>query len=165
MTPAEGNWKVLDPSEFSTQLKDVEGMEPAELVVPIPKRYGGAQEEHEEATLEEAEAEMGGFTIAKSKEEAQKQMAALETEETKGELVDKFAGMNLGGERRESPKPAAVLEDYSGEDIELIQRKEQFETERQATLRKKAAEEQKKKAARQEQGSKEFNDWIEYDFF
>eukprot|EP01022_Parablepharisma_sp_SALTPOND_P001047 TRINITY_DN105484_c1_g1_i1.p8 TRINITY_DN105484_c1_g1~~TRINITY_DN105484_c1_g1_i1.p8 ORF type:complete len:234 (+),score=50.89 TRINITY_DN105484_c1_g1_i1:1732-2433(+) len=158
MTPGEGHWKELDPSQFQFQLKEVEGMELPELVVPIPIRYGGEQEEHEEATLE---TEMGGFTIAKSKEEAEKQMKVLEKEEIKGEVTDKFAGLDL---EAKGVSPKGGLDDYYGEDMELIHKKEQIENERQSAIRKKQMEEQKKKAKRQEEGAKEFNDWIEFVF-
>jgi len=160
MTPAAGNYKIMDPSEFSTHIKKLEETDNAEFIVPIPKRYGGNQEESEEATLEEADADKGGFTIAKTKEEAQKQMEVLETEEQKAQ---KNKPIDLSG--LEGPKKSpglAALEGFGGEDYELIHKKEVMEAAKMTELNKKAEEEAKKKEERLEKGQKEFATWMEY---
>ena len=58
----------------------------------------------------------------------------------------------------------APFADYmgSGEDMELMAKKEKADMERIAAMRKKQQEEEAKKAERQEKGAKEFKDWVEY---
>ena len=159
MTPEEGNWNLLDASGFSIVTKSLEGMEEPKLVVPIPKRYGGDQEESEETTLEKGN-EMEGFTIAKTKEDAQKQIKVLE--EVKEEVTSKIAELEIDSKKEEAPIKPALLDDFNNEDITLIQKNDQLESDRQSAIIKKQVEEQKNKEKRQEQGAKEFNDWNEY---
>lgn len=75
----ESHWSVLDPDNFNLKITPIEGLGEPEAAVPVPKAYGGDQEESEEAQLEKTEE--GTFNIAKSKDEAIKQMKVLENTE------------------------------------------------------------------------------------
>ena len=66
-----------------------------ESAVPVPKIYGGDQEESEEAQLVKEKEEEGAFNIAKSKEEARTQMKVLENSE---EVGVKYVNVRIGSE-------------------------------------------------------------------
>lgn len=130
------------------------------------QRYGGDQEEHEEAVLN---TKPEGFSIATTKEDAKKQMQVLEKlvrfkltfkqPEEESKTTDKLAGLTLGAEEVHKP---ATLADFMGEDMEFISKKETADMERAGELSKKQAEEAIKKQERQDKAAKEFRDWTEY---
>jgi hypothetical protein len=143
MTPESGNWELLDPNQFSTELKELEDSASPQLVVPIPRRFGGSQGEGEEAKLE---VEDEGFSIAKTKDEAERQRKILE---------------DIKEVSKEVPM-ANTIPTFSNEDYEFDQKKMGQESNRRSEFMRKQAEEQKKKAKQQQEASKEFSDWISY---
>lgn len=142
MTPETGNWSLLDPRDFGTELKELEDSGSPQLVVPLPRRFGGGQEEDEEATLEADE----GFEIARSKEEAEEQRKVLE-------------------EVKAAPakSPAAGLSSEAwgaGEDFELEQKRQETEIKRRNELMMKQSQELKDKEKQKAKAAKEFSDWL-----
>ena len=130
MTPKKGNWKLLDPKSFKTQLKEIEGKEPASLLIPIPQEYGGDQ-------IEKPLLDVKGdtFTIAKTKDEGIKQI----------EDTDKFASLNIKGDLEE--------------DMKFYHMKEQEDNEHKNVIYKKQREEEELKEQKRIKGQKTFNDW------
>jgi len=141
MTPETGNWELLDPDQFTTELKELEDDDSPELVVPIPRQFGGEQDENEEGVLE---VEDEGYSIAKTKDEAEKQRQVLE---------------NIKEVSKEVPM-ANAFPTFFNEDYEFDQKKMEQESNRRSELMRKQAEEQKEKVERQQEAKKEFNNWI-----
>lgn len=138
MTPGTDHWELLELELFRTELKELEENESPQLVVPIPRRFGGDQEEGQEAVLETEEE---GFTIAKTKDEAEKQRKVLE-----------------------DVKDVSIMSsvpNFSSEDFELDQKKMELENNRKNELMIKQTEELKNKTKRQAQAKKEFNEWLQ----
>eukprot|EP00826_Nyctotherus_ovalis_P004457 TRINITY_DN1096_c0_g2_i2.p2 TRINITY_DN1096_c0_g2~~TRINITY_DN1096_c0_g2_i2.p2 ORF type:complete len:138 (-),score=81.24 TRINITY_DN1096_c0_g2_i2:402-815(-) len=136
MTPEADNWGLLDPQEFRTELKELEDSESPQLVVPIPRRFGGEQEEDEEAVLEADE----GFEIAKSKAEAEEQRKVLE-------------------EAKDAPAKSPVT-GFSSEDFELEQKRQEAEIKRRNELMVKQSQELKDKEKQKIKAAKEFSNWL-----
>lgn len=138
MTPGTEHWELLEPEFFMTELKELEESDSPQLVVPIPKRFGGDQEEAQEAVLKTEE---GEFTIAKTKDEAEKQRKVLEDVKDAPTM---------------SPTP-----NFSSEDFELDQKRMELENKRRSEAMTKQGEELKDKTKRQAEAKKEFNDWLQ----
>jgi len=141
MTPETDNWELLDPDQFTTELKELEDDDSPQLVVPIPRQFGGEQDESEEGVLE---VEDKGFSIAKTKDEAKRQRQILE---------------DIKEVSKEVPM-ANTFPTFSNEDYEFDQKRMEQESNRRSELMRKQAEEQKEKVKRQQEAKKEFDNWI-----
>lgn len=93
--PSKPNYRFGEPTEFKIAAKMPEGFSgEVELVVPIPSKYGGTLRENEEPVLQVKE-ENAFMNIAKTKEEAKKQMGTYEQKDDNSDPFD-IASATLG---------------------------------------------------------------------